>query len=48
MRPISNERSECLVSENISLSERAGESDGEMMLLKNELGQSSHRWHYMF
>ena len=47
MRPISNERSECLVSENIGQSERAGESDGEMMLLKNELGQSSHRWHYM-
>ena len=47
MRPISNERSECLASENISLSKRAGESDGEMMLLKNELEQSPHRWHHM-
>ena len=47
MRPISNERPECLVSENIGQSERAGGSDGEMMLLKNDLGQSSHRWHHM-
>ena len=47
MRPISKERPEWLVLENISMSERAGESDGEMMLLKNDLGQSSHRWHYM-
>jgi hypothetical protein len=47
VRPISNERPECLVSENIGQSERAGGSDGEMMLLKNDLGQSSHRWHHM-
>ena len=37
MRPISNERPECLVLENIGQSERARASDGEMMLLKNEL-----------
>ena len=47
MKPILNERSEGPVFENISSSKRAGESDGKMMLLKNELGQSSHRWHLM-
>ena len=43
MRSISNESPENLVLENIGQSERAGESDGEKTLLKNELGQSSHR-----
>ena len=47
MRPISNERPECLVLENISHSAQACASDGEMMLLKNDHGQSSHRWHHM-
>ena len=47
VRPISNERPECLVLENIGQSAQAYASDGEMMLLKNDLGQSSHRWHHM-
>ena len=47
MRPISNERPEGLVLENISYSERARASEGEMMLLKNELAKSSPRWHHM-
>ena len=41
LRPISNERPE------FNQSAIACYSDGEMMLLNNELGQSSHRWHYM-
>ena len=47
MRPISNESPDCLVLENIGLSAQACASDGEIKLLKNELGQSSHRWHHM-
>jgi hypothetical protein len=47
LRPISNERPEFLVSEKSNQSAIACYSDGEMMLLKNDLGQSSHRWHYM-
>ena len=47
MRPISNESPELLVLENIGQSAQARASDGEMMLLKNELGQSSQRWHHM-
>jgi hypothetical protein len=37
VRPISNESPELLVLENIDQSVQACASDGEMMLLKNEL-----------
>ena len=47
LRPISNERPEFLVSEKSNQSAIACYSDGEMMLLKNEHGQSSQRWHHM-
>ena len=47
MRPISNERPEFLALEKFNESAIACYSDGEMMLLKNELEQSSHRWHYL-
>ena len=48
MRPISNERPGVLVLEKYSHCGIAWYNDGEIMLLKNELGKSSHRWHYMF
>ena len=47
LRPISNERPGVLVLEKYSHSGIAWYSEGEMMLLKNDLGQSSHRWHHM-
>ena len=48
LRPISNERPEFLVLEKCNQSAIACYSDGEMMLLKNDNFQSSHRWHHMF
>ena len=47
MRPIPNERPEFLVLEKCNESAITCYSDGEMMLLKNDVGQSSHRWHHM-
>jgi len=48
MAPISNERPGALVLEKYSHCGIAWYSDGEMMLLKNELLQSSARWHHIF
>ena len=48
LRPISDERPEFLVLEKCNQSAIACYSDGEMMLLKNDNSQSSHRWHHMF
>ena len=46
LRPISNERPGVLVLEKYSHCGIAWYNDGEMMLLKNELAQSSHRWRH--
>ena len=47
LRPILNERPEFPVLEKCNQSAIACYSDGEMMFLKSDLGQSSHRWHHM-
>ena len=48
MRPISNERPGVLVVEKYSHCGIVWYDDGEIMLLKNDNSQSSHRWHHMF
>ena len=48
LKPISNERPEFLVSEKSNQSAIACYSDGEMMLFKSALEQSSHRWQHKF